>query len=317
MHKRVWLFLLVFLLLVVSGLSACTLPPPPMAETLTEFPGNPEATLEQRLIDRYDLSSWYSNGLPLVLPEMEGVTFKDLVFRSTEEEQVEMRLYYPPNIPPDALLPVVIQPNIMPDAAATNVFGAPLDEHPQVRYFGMLFAANGFASVTHGTTQIDDFDVLMSYLYENATELHLDYDTVGLYDCCFASYFSTMYAHQPGHENVKFIVNYFGAFNSPDRHLHDLWIKSTFGYYTQYPDLEAFRTDLPILVLRAGQVTDSLPTGMIDHFVETSLAENLDVTLINYPQGVLGLDALQAKEVRTGQILRQTLTFMHDSIERE
>ncbi len=309
---------LAVVLVLATILAACTLPPPPVAQQTPAAAPISLAEVEQNLMAQYSFDSWYADGLPYVLPGMDQVKIEEHAYRMIDATSSLMYVYYPPDMPADARLPVVVIPSTLPDDVATQWFGGSMAQHPQNRYFSMLFATDGFIAVGYDTMQSDDFDAVMAYMTSHADEMHMDLANMGLWSCCFYNVFTTSYAQQPGHENVKFIVNYFGGINMPDKYLYDAWHDwcAQAGCYTDFPDVAAYRKDLPMLVIRAGQNQDPLPTGMIDHFVQDSLRENLDVTFINYPEADLGFEAFLAKAPRTGQIIAQTLAFMHDSLNR-
>jgi len=79
-----------------------------------------------------------------------------------------------------------------------------------------------------------------------------------------------------------------------------------------------FRRDVPLFISRAGKDQFPAMNATIDRFVTRALADNLPITLVNYPEGPHGFDLFD--DSRTSRdIVRQTLRFLrqHLTPERE
>jgi hypothetical protein len=71
--------------------------------------------------------------------------------------------------------------------------------------------------------------------------------------------------------------------------------------------------------VRTGQNSEPLPNDLIDYFVPLALEQNLNLTLINYPDEYPGFDVEMpdANATRTKHLFATILAFMRDSLERQ
>jgi hypothetical protein len=229
-----------------------------------------------------------------------------------------MRVYYPPDLAAGAKAPAIIIPNSWEDAKVIELFGNPFWTDPQTTYWSLLFAADGFVTITHSAEHQDDLDVLMEYVVEHADELQIDTDKIGFVTCCSSSLLASSYANQPGHDNIKFVVNLFGAVAVVNQEVNDTFAEMciSLGCFYDFPLFDEFRQDLPTLVVRTSQDSEPLPNDLIDYFIPLALEQNLDLTLINLPNAGMGFDVEMPEAPRTKQIFAAILAFMHDSLAR-
>ena len=73
--------------------------------------------------------------------------------------------------------------------------------------------------------------------------------------------------------------------------------------------LDDLRSDLPLLVVRAGRDQFPAMNASIDRFVTGALDRNLPLTLINYPAGAHAFDLVDDSRAGTN-VVRQVLTFL-------
>ncbi len=308
--------------LLMLLLAGCVAIPEVAAQPVPEDEPLSLAEIEAMVIEKHNLQHlpWCDPsievGLPYVLPGMERVEINRMAFRTDNDEPTEMLVFNPLDLAAGSKAPVVILPNLWEDAAW------PFDELPyqnsQSLFWGLLFAVDGFVTISHSAKHQDDLAVLMAYMAEHADELHIDADNVGFVSAGAQSLQASSYANQPGHENVKFLVNLFGAVAVPHEEVYSIWVDDCkrYGCFYDYPLVEEFRQDLPTLIVRAGLDEGPLPNGFIDHFVPIALEQNLDLTLINVPNAGMGFDMCMPKEPRTQQVFAAILAFMHDSLAR-
>jgi hypothetical protein len=317
----------VTVVLVVVFLASCTLPPPPMAQPDAAVEAASLAEIEEAVIAQHNLrqplGTWgmtpFEAGLPYVLPGMDRVEVQEIVFRTVDGDPTEMRVYYPPDLAADAKVPAIIQPNAWDDAKFIESFGMDAWSNPWPTYWSLLFAADGYVTIGHSAEHQDDLEVLMEYVVEHADELRIDADRIGFVNCCAPALMANSYANQLGHENIKFQVILYGAVAANNQELFELWVEDSLphGLFYDFPLFDEFRPDLPMLIVRTGQHSEPWPNDLYDYFVPLALEQNLDLTLINFPEGFPGFDVEIPDAPRTQQIFAAILAFMRDSLERQ
>jgi dienelactone hydrolase len=177
------------------------------------------------------------------------------------------------------------------------VNGVGIDDPPLRRWgiyqsWGRLVAVSGMAAVTHDCRRDatrEDLEALVSHLRQNATRYGIDPDDIAIWACSANLREGSRYALNPANTHVKAAVFYYG------------------GIDTTY-----FRTDLPILVGRAGLDNSFTNTGL-DNWVWRALRRNATVSSINVPNGRHGFDLFDAEET-SREAVRATLAFLRANL---
>jgi len=259
-----------------------------------------------------DLSS---DTLAYSLPEMDKVTVRHEVYLAVGDKPLTMDIFYPPIIGKDETLPVVIF--VMGFADSSPVTKGSLKDLSAYISWGRLTAASGLIAVTYQTEHPDDLEKLIAYIRKNAINLSMDRGRIGLWSCSGNCLTAVSFAMNESLGNLKFAVFYYGLMLTPDN-----WLRKEINalcaplgcYAAELKDVTRLRSDLPLLIVRAGR--DSVPyvNDSIDHFVDAARAEGIPLTRIDFENGVHGFDEKQKSDPRSGEIIKQTLDFMKKNL---
>jgi len=284
------IFLVLIGLLVVSGCSTAELLP-----TNTPLPTDtPEPT-----------SKPFVNALALELPGMEQVQVHNVQYSSLNGKLLSMDLYYPIDEGSESSYPVVV--------FVIGVRTSAIDYRNDSGYqsWGRLVAADGMVGVAYDTERPEDLGDLIAYLKENAEELEIDPERIGLWSCSSHVPTALSYAMQEDEKDVKFLVSYYGFMLSPDnyqRELYNTQCRSWGCYGDELKDVERIRTDLPLFIVRAGRDDPDL-NDIIDHFMGLVSGTDVQATYIDHEDGQHGFDTVMRDE-RSIEIIEMTLEFM-------
>ncbi|HEU4723810.1 MAG TPA: hypothetical protein VFU59_00795, partial [Candidatus Eisenbacteria bacterium] len=178
--------------------------------------------------------------------------------------------------------------------------GVGVDQPPLRRWgiyqsWGRLVAVSGMAAVTHDsrrTAPREDLETLVTHLRSHADKYGIDPDNIAIWACSANLQHGSWYALNPANVHVKAAVFYYGN------------VDTTF-----------LRTDLPVLVGRAG--LDNLGTNAsLDNFLRRALQRNAAVTLLNIPNGRHAFDLVDPQETSRDAV-RTTLDFLRSNLTSE
>ena len=265
-----------------------------------------------------DLNRLYEERVVYSIPGMEQARVReDLVYRSLDEGELKLDIYYPPDYTPGTPLPAAVlvhgdwPPHIIQHSKDLGVYVS----------WGQLIAASGLVAVnfnhraTERLTRVRDAagDVaqLLGYVRYYADTL----DIIANRLCIWA--FSAgmplgMWAAlrgSPGY--VRSIVAYYGVMDlqqardvlPEDVAEDDLRDFSALHYLEEYGGKIA-----PTLIAKAGHDSPRL-NATIDRFVQRAAELGASVQLIEHAQGRHGFDTLNDDD-RSREIIRQTLEFV-------
>lgn len=260
----------------------------------------------------------FRNLLAYELPGMEQVEVRSVEYRRVDGAPYFMDIYYPPQMAPDEHLPVVIFVQGFTNEAAIRLNGVPNREFGPLRSWGRLVAAAGMIGVTYDTDLWDDLDHVVQTVRQNGDALHMDPARIGLWSASGTSLTASSFAMQDDHDFLSFALFYYGFMLTPDnfrlaelqqlcRDL-DCYVPDPDDDATGLPGVEQIRTDLPLLIARAGR--DVQVNGFIDHFVDQATAAGAQLTVLDHPEGVHAFDFKQKDHERSSEIIAQTLEFM-------
>ena len=199
-----------------------------------------------------------------------------LPFAQGTERELTFDLYRPPGS--ESLLPVVI---------FANGIGHPvLKDWPEYTSWARLAAASEMAAVTHETEgdPRPQLEALLEHLRSNASELGIDPDRIALW---------------ASSANVRTALPFAMEKDRP--------LRAAVFYYGVM-DFVDLRTDLPLLVARAGLDSPGI-LGSLDDFLRHATHANLPFELLNYAEGIHGFDTRQPGE-ESERIVRETLEFL-------
>lgn len=216
------------------------------------------------------------------LPAAAEITMhKDVVYRTDGAVRLAFDLYRPAKI--SALVPVVI---------FVNGIGAPwMRGHVQYTGWASAVTARGLAGITMDSREATvDADVraLIAYLTANADPMGLDASRIALWSCS---------------ANVRRGLPLAQSLGAP--------IRSAVVYYGT-AEQPAYRRDLPVLFVRAGQDGTGLNRAL-EAMIAKALADNAPVEALNVAAGVHGFDVRDDTEASRAAI-SGTLDFLSKTL---
>ena len=247
------------------------------------------------------------------MTEENNVTVQNIVYRTVDNSSLTMDIYYPPNMAEDAQLPIVIFVFGYPDSAAEKIAGVKLKDFQQYISWGNWTAQEGMIAVTYETQQPHvDLAVLVEFLRENAASVNIDPERIGLWSCSGNVLTAMSFVMNDMKDYIKFAAYLYGPMFTLDDEYHDqinaLAEKLGF-FYSELKKVEQLPNDIPLLIVRAGKDEMEPDNDSIDHFITQALANNLPLTLINYPEGAHAFDTSDnSKEAQ--EVIKQILEFM-------
>ena len=253
------------------------------------------------------------------VPGMDGVKVqRDLVFRTTEGEELKMDLYAPAGEPRRLPAVVFVHGGPIPRGSAPKDWGV-------FRSYGELAAASGFIGITfnhryHGPADMSaaeaDTRAAIAYVRANADRLHVDQDRLAVwvysgggplvswvlrealpYIRCIVTYYAVLDLQQPPGPLPPGVTDEMLRRYSPVAYLRD--------NKDRLP---------PLFVARAGRDTAWL-NGSIDRFVAEALSANLSIEVMNHPHGQHAFDILDA-DSRSREIIARTIDVLRTSLDR-
>lgn len=256
-----------------------------------------------------------SDTLAYSLPQMDKVTVRHEIYHYAGDKPLTMDIYYPPVMGKEEKSPAVIF--VMGYADSSPVTKGPLKDLAQIISWGRLTAASGLIAVTYQTERPDDLEALVAYIRKRAADLRIDPGRIGLWSCSGNCLTAVSFAMNESLGNLKFAVFYYGLMLTPDN-----WLRKEINalcaprgcYAAELKDVVQLRSDLPLLVVRAGR--DNIPyvNDSIDHFIDAARIKGVPLTRIDFENGVHAFDAQQKSEPRAGEIVKQTLEFMKKNL---
>jgi dienelactone hydrolase len=208
------------------------------------------------------------------------VVRKNIVYKTSAGANLMLDVYEPAGTKDGASLPAVV---------FVNGVGAPdLKDWRVYQDWARLVAARGFIAINHQSTRsstAQDVVDLLAYVKTNAASLKVDAKRLGIWSCSANVRVALPIALDPARDNVRCAVFYYGLMAG-----------------------KPGRDDVPTLVARAGLDSPSLNAN-IDAFVAESVARNLPLVLINYPEGQHAFDIFDDTD-RSRLYVAQTLDFL-------
>ncbi|HEY4230576.1 MAG TPA: hypothetical protein VGO79_10410 [Thermoanaerobaculia bacterium] len=226
------------------------------------------------------------------VPGMDRVGVKTNVpYKRVDGRELTLDLYYPPDFKEGSLRPAVIFVN--------GVGGSPdasLKDWGIYRSWGRLVAASGWIGVTFesrgGGPSIDaspDIADLLRFVRSDGARLGIQADRVAAWMCSanVTSGLKVVMRDADAKPPLRAAVVYYGTSDPP-----------------------TLRTDLPVLLVKAGRDNARLNAG-IDALAARAAAANAPWTVVYAPDSHHAFDALDETE-ESRRIVRETLAFFRD-----
>ena len=168
-------------------------------------------------------------------------------------------------------------------------------EHPQYMGWGRAATTIGMAGIVMDSDEghaAENFDQLIRYLQQNADRLGVDPEQIVVFSCSANARTGVPIITDPQRAYIRGAVIYYG-----------------FG------DVNRYRHDVPVLVVRAGLDVDFLNRA-IDSTFAGALKINAPWTLINIPGGHHGFDVFD-QDAESRAVIGQTLQFVKRAVQTE
>jgi dienelactone hydrolase len=247
------------------------------------------------------------------VPGMEDVIVKkNISYMSSGDSALKMDIYYPPKFDFKSKIPAVVIIYGYSNKAQIKLTGNQLRKWSWYISFCKIIAASGMAAIAYETVDpVTDLVALAEYIKSNSDKLQIDVNRIGAYSCSANTPTAMAYILNTSNSFFKCAVNYYGLILTENYKYQSKidTLSMQMGFSTpKIPEPASWKKDVPILIVTAGK--DYVPyinPSNVD-FVAKAIAQNLPVTLINYPAGQHGFDALDNNET-TRLIIENTLEF--------
>lgn len=254
--------------------------------------------------------------------QTEGVLFEhpgteDVVVRAgleysgTDEGHGTLDLYYP-GPSGDSVLPAVVFVMAFPDSEEGS-----LKDHPQYPSWARLVAAEGMVGVLYEAPDpLLDLEAVLGFLRRRGPELGVDPERVALWSCSGNVPLALRQLRRESPVGLRALVAYYGIMPTADGFQAQALdsMAAQYEFPLPRPREDRYRTDVPMLVVRAGADDWAPILASIDRFTETALDENLPVTLVNYPSAPHGFD-VSHDTPETRRVIGGTLEFLETRLD--
>lgn len=229
---------------------------------------------------------------------------------SCGSDQLLMNIHYPEQR--TSPVPAVIFVTAFADAGFEKVTGTRLSRLPAYRSWAALVAASGMAGVVYSAVDAArDVLTLIEYLRSNGEALGMDPGKLAIWSCS---------SNVPNALNVLQVENsircavlcYGFMLDLPGSTVIDEAAKQ---YRFAHPLAgKPFPKQLPAtLLVRAGKDEFTGINRVMDQFVAQALANNFELELINYPQGIHAFDILDDSAASV-QIIKRILSYLRQRL---
>jgi len=247
------------------------------------------------------------------VPGMEDVIVKnDIPYLTTPESSLKMDVYYPPKFDFKSKIPAVVIVLGYTDEAGKKLLGSKFKSVPWYVSWCRIIAASGMAAIMYESVNpVTDIVSLSGYVKSNADKLQIDATRIGAYSCSAHTPTAMAYILNSSNSLFKCAVNYYGLILKENYEFQSKidTLSQNMGFSTpKISEPESWRKDVPILIVTAGKDYVPYINPSNADFVAKAITQNLPVTLINYPTGQHGFDALDDNET-TRMIIKTTLEF--------
>lgn len=249
------------------------------------------------------------------IDDIENVNIqKNIVYKSTSEEELLMDLYTPFSNDKKEKLPVIIL--VHGEAASVN-----FKETGQYISYGKLLASFGLNAVNFNhkvlaegfniKDVINDIGALINYLIENADKLNIDKNKIAIW--CFSG--GVPFGLYTGMSNyfdyVKGVIAYygFGDFSSLGEFLKLNIPEEEAKKYSPINLIDENANRIPPLFIARAGLDSQIINESIDEFITKGLKNNLTIDIFNHSTGGHAFDLFNDND-RTHEIIAESLEFL-------
>ncbi|MGE3507925.1 MAG: alpha/beta hydrolase [Vicinamibacterales bacterium] len=253
----------------------------------------------------------------LQLPNMDAVTVRrDIRYASDAGNPLLMDLYEPEGESPPGGWPAVVIVTGYSGARPPQPGAPPYKSTGWAVSTAQLIARSGLAAIAY--TSLDpgsDLRRLLAYIRTEAAALHVDASRHGI--LAVSGNVPTALAalaRDAAHPPACCVFSY-GCLLDLDGATDVAEAAGQFGFSNPLAGASVadLRSDVPMLIVRAGRDQFPAMNASIDRFVAHALAANLPISLINYAAGSHAFDLFDGSDAARS-VLRQQLAFLRDCL---
>src|SRR5579883_363424 len=261
------------------------------------------------------------------IPGMEeAIVQKDIVYKTVDENELKLDVYYPSNYTGETRLPAVIfvhgdgPPEFLKDAKEWAAYTC----------WGQLAAAMGLIGVTfnHRSTEMlaklyeaaSDVDDLIAFVRDDSKMLGIDANKIGIWVCSAGGPIGLRSALRDNQAYIRCIVSYYAIsdlkvyYEEPQEEtefpgppLPDL-SQEVLDEFSSAALVDKSATVAPLLVVRAG-LDDPRLNASIARLVTMAVTKNVNIDFMNHATGQHAFDMLD-DDARSKEIIQATLEFL-------
>src|SRR6266566_6547584 len=286
---------------------------------------------QKNLAEQEDL---ISKPVVYAIPFMEEATVQmDIVYKTVDENELKMDVYYPSDYEGEARLPAVIfvhgdgPPAFLKDAKDWGCYVS----------WGQLVAASGLIAVTfnhrstEGLTRLyeaaGDVDDLISYVRDHAGTLGIDGNMLAIWTCSAGSPFGFRAALRNAPPYVRCVVSYYGItdlkayYDEPTESQDEpaeagepeqalpTFTDEVFNEFSATAYVSKASGNIPPMLLARAGLDHPLLNAYIERLLRGAIAKNVSIDFMNHPTGHHAFDILD-DNARSREIIRATVEFL-------
>ena len=246
------------------------------------------------------------------IPGVESVAVRrDVPYRDSESGPVTYDVYHPPGAAPGEQRPAVLIVYGYSDAGTPNVLGRSFKELGMTVSWARLIAASGLVAILYSNREpVDDVQRVIQHVRENAVDLGIDEDRLGLWAGSANVPLALWMLMQKDWPTPKCAVLHCGYMLDLNgaTSVADMQKIYPFANPGAGKTMDDVRNDVPLLVVRAGRDQFGVNTSL-DSFIAGALQRDLPVRMINHAGAPHAFDLFEDSEA-TREIIREILRFM-------
>lgn len=218
-------------------------------------------------------------------------------------------LFYPVARAGEPLAAVIFVIGYPDDATSIG----PLFEYAHYRDWAHIVTSAGMVGVLYAVRDpVADLAQVTDFVATEGTRLGVDPERVALWSASANVPTALHYARSQNRLSPRAVVLYYGLMPTPDDFQDErnqaASARAGFALPPYEPD-HSYPQDLPLLVVRAGRDASAALLASIDRFVAYGLSENLDLSVVNYPEGQHSFDS-RDDTPETRRVITDTLDFL-------
>jgi hypothetical protein len=247
-----------------------------------------------------------------------AIVRKDVVYRTTVEGPLTLDLYRPADAAAGTRPPVVVLVAGYNDVGYEKMLGVKFKEMAMSISWAQLIAASGLAAIAYTNREpVEDLDVLLHHMRQDAESLGIDGDRMGLLACSGNVPLALSALITRGRKFVKCGALLYGYMLDLDGATGVAEAAAAFRFTNPNAgkSLDDLREDLPLFIVRAGQEQFPHLNDSIDRFVAKALTLNRPITFVNHAAGPHSFDVLDDSNT-SRLIIRQVLDFLTSQLTR-